>query len=152
MSVEQDIEILLSYEENWNNQIPMNETYKYIPLTYFTNLPDITYWILSSCAAAISTVSKGAVYWMRLKKTSRNLWCFLRLLWNTEYFSCTQYVFRCGTANIRYLKYSTNRILRMYVKVGRKKYFQKINRIRNVFRKIPQILQNYTKSISRTRC
>jgi hypothetical protein len=43
MSVEQDIEILLSYDGNCNNQIPINETYKHIPLTCFTDLPDITY-------------------------------------------------------------------------------------------------------------
>jgi hypothetical protein len=35
---------------------------------------------------------------------------------------------------------------------GWKKYFQKVNRIGNFFLKIPQILQNFTKSVSRTRC
>ena len=76
MSVEQDIEILLSYAGNCNYHIPINETLQTYTLSCLTDLPDITYWILISCAAAISTVFKGELCWMQSKKTSRNLWCF----------------------------------------------------------------------------
>lgn len=145
MSVEEDIEILLSYAGNCNNRIPINETLQIYTPQLLHRLA--RYNLLNSDQLCCSDIYcfQRRVTLNAVEENFQKLVMF-SLLWNTEYFFCTQYVLRCGTANIRYRKYSTNQILRICVEVGGRKIFRRWTESATVF-EISQILENYTNSL-----
>jgi hypothetical protein len=63
-------------------------------------------------------VLKGSLYFVNLGFTWRSFWCSFHVLWNSDFGSCTQYVFRWMMAKVRHQRYSANWILIVYAEMS----------------------------------